>query len=108
MLNESIPTESARTASSTVLRMTTSPASSRPDSSTVTYAGVSNPNSNSIMCVPVSLDEIAGVDWKGDAGDLAALVRGEEQDGFRDVHGFRPGVGARPAYKSHRPVPRPI
>jgi len=40
------PTASARTASSTVLRMTTS-GQRLTDSSTVTYAGVSNPNSNS-------------------------------------------------------------
>src|ERR1700674_5857687 len=45
MLNESIPTASARTASSTVLRTTTSPLSGCPDSSTVTKMGVSNPNS---------------------------------------------------------------
>src|SRR4051794_7723175 len=44
MLNESIPTASARTASSTVLRMTTSPLSGCPDSPTVTKANVSNPN----------------------------------------------------------------
>src|SRR4051812_4444960 len=45
MLNESIPTSSASTASSMVLRMTTSPASGRPDASTVTKTGVSSPNS---------------------------------------------------------------
>src|SRR6185436_480476 len=55
MLNESIPTESARTASSTVLRMTWSPSRSCPDSSTVTGAGVSNPNSNSSADIVVSL-----------------------------------------------------
>src|SRR5918996_2260754 len=51
MLNESIPTDSASTASSTVLRMTWSPSSCRPDSSTVMGANVSNPNSNS--CVDI-------------------------------------------------------
>src|ERR1700737_2748238 len=45
MLNESIPTASASTASSTVLRMTTSPLSSRPDSSTLRGTNESNPNS---------------------------------------------------------------
>src|SRR5258705_7818326 len=45
MLNESIPTASARTASSMLLRITTSPRSGCPDSSTVTKTGVSNPNS---------------------------------------------------------------
>src|SRR3979490_1276404 len=47
MLKESIPTASASTASSTVLRMTTSPLSSRPDSSTVIGTNESNPNSMS-------------------------------------------------------------
>src|SRR3954453_18583782 len=51
MLNESIPTASARTASSTVLRMTTSPLSGCPDSSTVTKANVSNPNSISWLVI---------------------------------------------------------
>src|SRR5260370_13042554 len=47
MLNESMPTASASTASSTVVRMTTSPLSSRPDSSTVIGTNESNPNSMS-------------------------------------------------------------
>src|ERR1700680_1679864 len=47
MLNESIPTASATTASSTVLRMTTSPLSSPPDSSTLIGTNESNPNSMS-------------------------------------------------------------
>src|ERR1700730_285385 len=47
MLNESIPTASASTASSTVLRMTASPLSSRPDSSTLMGTNESNPNSTS-------------------------------------------------------------
>src|SRR5580700_7117991 len=53
MLNESIPTASARTASSTVLRITTSPLSSRPDSSTLMGTNESKPNSMSwvlILC----------------------------------------------------------
>src|SRR4051794_30033133 len=54
MLNESIPTASARTASSTVLRMTTSPLSGCPDSSTVTKANVSNPNSISWPVIPLA------------------------------------------------------
>src|SRR3954447_15218237 len=54
MLNESIPTASARTASSTVLRMTTSPLSGCPDSSTVTKANVSNPNSISWLVIASS------------------------------------------------------
>src|SRR4051794_17628471 len=54
MLNESIPTASARTASSTVLRMTTSPLSGCPDSSTVTNANVSNPNSISWLVIASS------------------------------------------------------
>src|SRR4051812_14495906 len=54
MLNESIPTASARTASSTVLRMTTSPPSGCPDSSTVTKANVSNPNSISWLVIASS------------------------------------------------------
>src|SRR5258708_4942091 len=51
MLNESIPTASARTASSMVLRMTTSPVSGHPDPSTVTKTGVSNPNSISWLVI---------------------------------------------------------
>src|SRR6202011_2450513 len=47
MLNESIPTASASTASSPVLRMTASPRSSRPDSSTLMGTNESNPNSMS-------------------------------------------------------------
>src|SRR2546428_13933718 len=47
MLNESIPTASASTASSTVLRMTASPLSSRTDSSTLMGTNESNPNSMS-------------------------------------------------------------
>src|SRR5207245_792054 len=47
MLNESMPTASASTASSTVLRMTTSPLSSRPDASTLIGTNESNPNSTS-------------------------------------------------------------
>src|SRR3982074_2200653 len=47
MLKESIPTASASTASSTVLRMTASPLSSRPDSSTLIGTNESNPNSMS-------------------------------------------------------------
>src|SRR3954454_11376509 len=54
MLNESIPTASARTASSTVLRMTTSPLSGCPDSSTVKKANVSNPNSISSLVIASS------------------------------------------------------
>src|SRR5260370_24670927 len=51
MLKESITTASARTASSTVLRMTTSPLSGCPDPSTVTKTGVSNPNSMSWLVI---------------------------------------------------------
>src|ERR1700732_4985883 len=51
MLNESIPTASARTASSMVLRTTTSPLSGCPDSSTVTKTGVTNPNSISWLFI---------------------------------------------------------
>src|ERR1700704_2420341 len=47
MLKESIPTASASTASSTVLRITTSPLSSRPDSSTLIGTNESSPNSMS-------------------------------------------------------------
>src|ERR1700687_5398295 len=54
MLNESIPTASASTASSTVLRITTSPLSSRPDPSTLRGTNESNPNS--ISCsIPCAL-----------------------------------------------------
>src|SRR3954452_3346142 len=54
MLNESIPTASARTASSTTLRITTSPLSGCPDSSTVTKANVSNPNSISWLVISLA------------------------------------------------------
>src|ERR1700730_15557601 len=54
MLNESIPTASASTASSMVLRTTTSPLSGCPDSSTVTKTGVSNPNSISWLFIASS------------------------------------------------------
>src|SRR5260370_21165385 len=47
MLNESMPTASASTASSTVLRITTSPLSSRPDASRLMGTNESNPNSMS-------------------------------------------------------------
>src|SRR5260370_4780885 len=55
MLNESIPTASASTASSTVLRMTTSPLSSRPDSSTLIGTNESNPNSMSWTLITLQL-----------------------------------------------------
>src|ERR1700733_4192157 len=51
MLNESTPTASARTASSTVLRITTSPRSSRPDSSTLMGTNESKPNSMSWVVI---------------------------------------------------------
>src|SRR6202035_1386689 len=54
MLNESMPTASARTASSTVLRITTSPLSSRPDWSTLMGTNESKPNSMSGVVVSVS------------------------------------------------------
>src|ERR1700694_1612940 len=54
MLNESIPTASARTASSTVLRITTSPLSSSPESSTVIATNESNPNSTSWVVIGCS------------------------------------------------------
>src|SRR2546423_5539170 len=47
MLNESIPTASARAASSTVFRITTSPLNSWPDSSTLMGTNESSPNSMS-------------------------------------------------------------
>src|SRR4051794_29019999 len=54
MLNESIPTAAARTASSTALRMAWSPAIGCPDRSTVTGRNVSRPNSNvDITCSPL-------------------------------------------------------
>src|ERR1700722_8005139 len=55
MLNESIPTASASTASSTVLRMTTSPLSSCPDSSTLIGTKESKPNSMSWVVISVPL-----------------------------------------------------
>src|SRR6266853_747608 len=66
MLNESIPTASASTASSTVLRMTTSPVSSRPDSSTLMGTNESNPNSMSwglLISVSSRLTEAAFFEW---------------------------------------------
>ena len=41
------------------------------------------------------LDEGAGVDREGDAGDVAGLVGGEEQHGVADVDGLDPGDGQR-------------
>src|SRR5712691_4029792 len=67
MLNESIPRESAKTASSMVLRMTWLPSTCCPDSSTVTGTNVSNPNSNSradILVPFVSVGSLAGR-WRG-------------------------------------------
>src|SRR5580698_2382683 len=55
MLNESMPTESASTASSTVLRMTTSPLSSRPDSSTLMGTNESSTNSKYWLCISAPL-----------------------------------------------------
>src|SRR3954470_12730939 len=46
MLKESIPTASARTASSTALRIAWSPPIGKPDSSTVTGRNVSRPSSS--------------------------------------------------------------
>src|SRR6266849_2917744 len=66
MLKESIPTASASTASSTVLRMTTSPLSSRPDSSTLIGTNESNPNSMSwtlFIFGSSRLTEAAFFDW---------------------------------------------
>src|SRR3982074_466042 len=66
ILNESIPTASASTASSTVLRMTTSPLSSRPDSSTVIGTNESNPNSISwtlLIFDSSGLTETSFCDW---------------------------------------------
>src|ERR1700716_3373668 len=73
MLNESIPTASASTASSTVLRMTTSPLSSRPDSSTLIGTNESNPNSISWTLLISSLPPPPGhrpPQGRGGGGEL--------------------------------------
>jgi hypothetical protein len=38
---------------------------------------------------------VAGTDREAGAGDVAGLVRGEEQDGVGDVHRLDPGSGKR-------------
>src|SRR3954449_7611314 len=94
MLNESIPTASARTASSTVLRMTTSPLSGCPDSSTVTKANVSNPNSISWLVIARSssrslLGRSTGLSSHGPLGGKRAAwsaLRLEELKVELDLH----------------------
>src|ERR1700692_3865000 len=45
-----------------------------------------------LACVGgVSLDELAGVDEKTGAGDVAGVVGAEEQHGIGDVHRLDPG-----------------
>src|ERR1700686_1776140 len=85
MLNESIPTASASTASSTVLRMRSSPLSWWPDSPTLMGTNESNPNSMSLVVItvsslPVFLQSIADPSGRSRGGrrrhpeELAELV----------------------------------
>src|SRR4051812_19914728 len=76
MLNESIPTASARTASSTVLRMTTSPLSGCPDSPTVTKANVFKPNSISWLVIASSSPQSLGARPVRDEGQRSCSQHG--------------------------------
>src|ERR1700674_1994788 len=88
MLNESIPTASARTASSTVLRTTTSPLSGCPDSLTVTKTGVSNPNSISWLFIPAPLYATKAPRRVRFTGLSSGAVRSAESGPARSAVGF--------------------
>src|SRR5258708_16767994 len=88
MLNESIPTASARTASSMVLRTTTSPLSGCSDSSTVTKTGVSNPNSISSLFIASSSLRGEGPAACVLHGAFGRAVRSVESGPSRSAVGF--------------------
>src|ERR1700719_3609021 len=81
MLNESIPTASARTASSMVLRITTSPLSSLPDWSTLTATNESSPNS--ISCAVIACSSPLGVP---DRSGALRWFLDDVAGGRRDTH----------------------